>query len=308
MDLNKLGRAYRRFLRCMAVLAKFPITLGYLGAPWLAYIGLSPIKQEAAGFRQALEDAGKRFSDADWLSIWRKRLADQAIFCLHIFKQPKCDAKWVKQQITVDLAQLETLLQAQGSVLFLTYHHAYQHTLCAALGAAGLPLNALAAPEESSPLFAFIGTYIKQLHRGCALHFNGGKYLFFDRDMAGARMAKRALANGGILISLNDFSGSQEKCPAVPVFNRRITAPTGSVKLACRLGIPIVAGGMLRDGQHYQIVMRQIDNTQNITCIMRDYFAFLEEISADAPHFWDGWNWFSGLPHDSVETLNDSSS
>ena len=305
MELSALGRCYRSFLRCIALISKLPVTIGYYLAPWLAYYGFSPIRQDEALIKQALSDAGWQFSLIEWQQLWRKRLADHAIFCLNIFKQPAFNATWVKQHVSLDSELLDTLLAEHNSVLFLTYHHAYQHSLCGVLGVSGWHLNALAAPEESSAIFAFIGPYIRKLHQGCAMHFNGGKYLFFDRDMTGARMTKRALTEGGILISLNDFASPAEKCTAIPVFNRFISAPAGSVKLACRMGIPIVAGGMLRHGQDYKVVIRQLDNSQDVAAIMRDYFAFLAEIVADSPHFWDGWNWFSALPSDVPENIND---
>lgn len=305
MELFELGRCYRSFLRCIAVIAKFPVAIGYYLAPWLAYYGFSPIRQDEVSVRQALSDAGRKFSAIEWQKLWRKRLADHAIFCLNIFKQPRFDSAWVKKHVNFDSDLLDALLVEHHSVLFLTYHHAYQHSLCGVLGAPGRHLNALAAPEESSAIFAFIGSYIRKLHQGCAMHFNGGRYLFFERDITGARMTKRALTQGGILISLNDFTSPAENCTAIPVFNRFITAPAGSVKLACRMGVPIVAGGMLRSGEDYKIVMRQLDNTQDVAVIMRDYFSFLAEIVADAPHFWDGWNWFSSLSANASETTND---
>jgi len=295
MDLSALGRCYRSFLRCIAVIAKLPTAMGYYLAPLLAYYGFSPIKHDEALIKQALNDSGHKLSLVDWRRTWQKRLADHAVFCLNIFKQSSLKKEWVKKHVSLDSELLETLLAEHKSVLFLTYHHAYQHSLCGVLGASGWHLNALAAPEESSAIFSFIGPYIRKLHQGCAIHFNGGKYLFFGRDITGARMTKRALSEGGILISLNDFVSSAEKCPPIPIFNRYITAPAGSVKLACRMGIPIVAGGMLRTGQDYQVFMRQLDHTQSVEDIMCAYFEYLAEIVAKAPYFWDGWNWFSSL-------------
>jgi len=305
MAVSALGGCYRAFLRSIALIAKLPVAVGYYLAPRLAYYGFSPIRQDEERTKQALSDAGRQFATTDWQQLWRKRLADHAVFCLNIFKQPAFNSAWVKKHVSLDTKLLESLLAEHKSILFLTYHHAYQHSLCGVLGASGWHLNALAAPEESSAIFTFIGSYIRKLHQGCAMHFNGGKYLFFDRDITGARMTKRALAKGHILISLNDFVSPSKKCAAIPVFNRFITAPAGSVKLACRMGVPIVAGGMLRHGQDYQVVIRQLDNSQDVTAIMRDYFAFLEEIVADAPHFWDGWHWFSALPSDARENKND---
>ena len=130
MDLSTLGRCYRSFLRSIELIAKLPISFGYYLAPKLAYYGFSPIQKDEALIKQALSDSGKKFSSTNWRLFWRKRLADHAIFCLNIFKQPSFDATWVEQHVLLDSELLDTLLMEHRSVLFLTYHHAEKHTLC----------------------------------------------------------------------------------------------------------------------------------------------------------------------------------
>jgi len=304
MDISALGRCYRSFLRCIAVIAKLPISMGYYLAPLLAYYGFSPIKHDEALIKQALDDSGHKLSSTEWSQVWQKRLADHAVFCLNIFKQASFDEAWVNKHVFFDKESLQAL-DNRKSILFLTYHNAYSHTLCVALGSSGWRVNAFVAAEETSPIFDFVGCYIRQLHAGCVRHFNGGKYLFFDQNSVGASLTRRALADGGVLVATNDISNSSKKSPPIKFLGRVITPPIGNVKLACKMGVPIVAGVMVRDGDNYQLIYRQLDSNQSIEVIMTEYFDFLAELLTKYPHFWDGWNWFSDLPRDTHGNIND---
>ncbi|BCG66083.1 MAG: hypothetical protein methR_PLP0004 (plasmid) [Methyloprofundus sp.] len=304
MELSALGRCYRSFLRCLSLISKFPYSIAYYLAPLLANYGFSPISHEEPLVKQAVSDTGQSLSATEWRQFWHKRLADHAIFCLNIFKNASFDEAWVKKYVTFDKASLQAIDQNK-SILFLTYHNPYSHTLCVALGSSGWRVNPFVAAEETSPIFDFVGRYIKKLHAGCMRHFNGGKYLFFDQNSVGASLTRRALADGGILVATNDILNYSKKAPTIKFMGRLITPPIGNVKLACRMGIPIVAGLMVRDGEHYKIVYRQLDSHQSIEQIMTEYFDFLTELLAKYPAFWDGWNWFSSLPLDSAENTNE---
>ncbi len=247
-------------------------------------------------FQSAIKNSGLQILQKDWDKLWKKRLSDHAIFCLNIFKQPSFNNLWVKKHVSLESELLQLLLDKHKSILFLTYHHPYQHFLFSILGTFGWRINVLAAPEESSELFPFIGFYIRKMHKNCSIHFNNGKYLFFKNNLTGTRIAKRSLSQGGILISLNDFNINHKNNISTKLFNRFISAPTGSIKLACRMNIPIVVGVAIRNNNKYEIIIREIDNTKNIESIMNDYFNFLEEILKESSHLWDGWNWFSSLP------------
>ncbi len=304
MELSDLGRCYRSFLRYLSYISKLPLSVAYYVTPFLAWYGFSPIRHEESLVKQALSDSGRKLSPSDWQKLWRRRLADHAIFCLNIFKHASFDEAWVKNHVSFDKEGLQALDDSK-SILFLTYHNAYSHTLCVALGSSGWRVNAFVASEETSPIFEFVGSYIRQLHAGCVRHFKGGKYLFFDQNSVGASLTRRALADGGVLVATNDLNNASKKSPSIKFLGRVIRPPIGNVKLACKMGVPIVAGVMVRDGGHYQLIYRQLDSHQNIEAIMTEYFDFLTELLTKYPHFWDGWNWFSSLPSEVPETIND---
>jgi len=304
METTILGKCYRSFLRILSIIAYFPTIIAYKLAPLFAQYAFSPIDHEQPIMKKALQNAGYLFSPKDWQSLWKKHLADHAIFCLNIFKHSSFNTLWVKQHVKLDDKELNTLIKTHKSVLFLTYHHNFSHSLAVVLGSSGHKVNCFVAPEESSEIFEFIGIYIKRLHHGCTQHFNGGKYLFFNKNSTGAHITRRAFIEGGILVAANDIPSGSKKSPAINFLGRTIYPPIGNVRLACKMKIPIVAGLMVRDGQNYKLISRQLNSQQNTELIMTEYFSFLKEIIMQYPGIWDGWNFFSSLP---VAVINNES-
>ena len=294
MNLSQLGRRYRMFLRLIRLTTFLPRNIAYPTAPFFAYFGLSPISHQQQSVKNAILNAHIPFSN--WSIVWKKRLADHAIFCMNAFYHPQFNKQWLQDQVEIDSEFLRGLAKEHKSILLLTYHHPFHHTLFCVLGLLGLQTHVLAAQEESSLLFSYIGQYIKRLHKGCTKHFNGGGYLFFKNDIAGARMAKRVLLKGGVLVSLNDFMGDETKYPSSRLFNRRVSSPNGSIKLAQRMGVPIVTAIMVRTGNRYRVILQQIENNQSEESIMEDYFSFLSNVLLEHPEIWDGWDWFSSFP------------
>lgn len=143
-----------------------------------------------------------------------------------------------------------------------------------------------------------VGSYIRRLHQGCAMHFNGGNYLFFNTPKQFIHLTNDALGSSSVLISLNDFSTSGKMVDGniCRLLGRAILAPSGSVRLAQRLGTPIVAGITIREGTTYRVVFRQLDSGLPHREVMQSYFDFLSELLAEQSYFWDGWNWFGDLP------------
>ena len=80
------------------------------------------------------------------------------------------------------------------------------------------------------------------------------------------------------------------------MLGREIYAPSGSVRIAQRMGVPIVAGIAIREGASYRIVFRQLDGSLPYWEVMQSYFDLLAEILPENPGLWDGWDWFGNLP------------
>lgn len=292
MNQSDFGQRYRRFLWGMAILARLPIGMAYSFATLLAR-RFSPLLGNEATFRQSLLDSGIPF---DWMPVWRQRLADHAVFCVNSLRGAAFSQKWLQRHVEVDKALLARAAAEGKGVLFLTYHHPFHHTLFCVLGLLGLRVQVLASTEESSPIYGQIGQYIRAMHRNCARHFNGGDYLFFSQGQAGARMAGKALRNRDLLVSLNDYNhlGEEKTTIRQEILGRHTFIPVGSIRLACRMGAPVIAGVMLREGTHYRVELRRLD-AATPEAIAADYMAFLNEMLARHPAIWDGWDWFPTL-------------
>ncbi len=287
------GRNYRYFLLLLSAMAKLPDKLVYTLLPKLVTQVYSPIRQNEETIHQAMVDADIIIDD--WSVLWKKCLVNHAHFCLNAFKHASFDQQWLHKNVDIDHILLNQVKKKNKGALFLTYHHAFQHTLFCVLGLTGFRTQVLAAHEESTPLFPYIGQYIYKLHRNSAIHFNGGDYLFFKKNIRGARLAKNALLHGDLLVSLNDFATTMNP-NAYPLFNRSVSAPIGSIQIACRSKLPIILGIMYMVDQRYHVSLRLVESNYDPDTVMNTYFSFLSETLTKYPEVWDGWNWFSSLP------------
>lgn len=292
-NITRYGRNYRYFLLLLSAIAKLPDKLVHTLLPKIVTQIYSPIQHNEKNIHRAMIDANLPIDD--WPTLWEKCLVNQAYFCLNAFKHASLDQKWLHENVNIDHVLLRQVRKENEGVLFLTYHHAFQHTLFCVLGLTGFRTQVLAAHEESSPLSPYIGQYINKLHRNCASHFNGGDYLFFEKNIRGAQLAKNALMNGNLLVSLNDFATATNPS-TYPLLNRSVSAPIGSVRIACRARLPIMLGIMYRVDHRYQVNLRLLELNYDPDTVMNAYFSFLSETLTKYPEIWEGWNWFSSFP------------
>jgi len=295
-DVRAFGRDYRRFLRLILVVSHLhlPTAMAYKFAG-LVGERLGPLRWQKGSYRDGIE-AGGYLTEA-WPRLWRRKVQDHGAFCVNAFAHQHWDQTWFQAHVTMDATGLQRIMAEGRGCLFLTYHHAFHHTLFCLLGLAGFTVNVLAAPEESSVIFEEVGHFIRRLHQGCIRQFNGGKYLFISSARHAVRMTEEALAAGTVLCSLNDVpSGPQPVEKDFPrLAGRLLPVPSGSIRLAQRLGVPIVVGGVLRDGVSYRLVYRQLDATLPYPLVLQAYFDYLSEILKGCPEFWDGWDSFPCL-------------
>jgi len=295
-DVKSYGRDYQRLLALSSIASHLPLPIAYKVAGALGRFQ-GPLRWQADTYRSALSSAIKMpASDLD--DLWRRWVDDHGAFCVNVFCHDTWDRTWFDRHVKMDISGLEQILMRGNDCLFLTYHHAFHHTLFNLLGLAGFRINVLAAPEETSLIYDQISPYIHRLHRSSVTNFNGGNYLFFNTPRQAVNLMKKVLKSGSLLISLNDFStsGKTDTSDACHLLGRTILAPSGSIRLAQRLGVPIVAGIAIREETTYKVIFRQLNESLPHQKVMQSYFDFLAQLLAEQPHFWDGWNWFRDLP------------
>ncbi len=187
------------------------------------------------------------------------------------------------------------LLATEGGALVLTMHHDFHHTLFALAGRAGRRVGVVAAPEESSALFPWIGHAIHAMHRGCAAHFNGGDYLFMAPGASGAGTAvAHVLRRGELVFSLHDFAAPPGmRSLSAMLLGRRFEAPSGALELATRLRVPIYFAALVWQpdtrGYHLQVQRLSPEN------VVQDYMGALQATVLRWPWAWSGWQWFGDL-------------
>lgn len=295
-DVQAYGDDYRWFLSMSAALSHLPLPFAYKAAGAIGRLR-SPLRWQKRAYLDAI--TASRLPVADWNDLWHRRLDDHGAFCVNVFRHEGWNRRWFDRYVKMDSSTLEEIMASGKGCLFLTYHHPFSHTLFCLLGLAGFQMNPLVLPEESSIIYDQIGPFISRLHQGCASHFNGGNYRFFNLPRQALSMTHEVLTAGSVIISTNDFSvaGQVNKENACHLFGRAILAPSGSVRLAQRFGTPIVAGIAIREGTTYRVVFRQLDDELSHRDVMQSYFDFLAEILIENPSLWDGWNWFKDLPY-----------
>jgi hypothetical protein len=302
-DIQAFGRDYRRFLLLSKALSHLPLSFAYKMAG-AAGLFLSPLRWQKNRYQEAIVASGLQI--ADWKLLWHCYIVDHGAFCINVFRHETWDHHWFDHHVKMDRIALDKILVPGKGCLFLTYHHAFSHTLACLLGLIGLEVNPLVAPEESSIIYKQIGPFIRRLHRGCATHFNGGTYRFFNNPRQAIRATHEILMAGSVMISTPDFAiaGQVNEENTCYLFGRAILAPSGSIRIAQRLGTPIVAGITIRDGTSYHVVFRQLDGGLPTRDIMQAYFDFLAEILMENPSIWNGWDWFVDLPKIKLESEN----
>jgi hypothetical protein len=191
----------------------------------------------------------------------------------------------------------DEMLATPGGVLVLTMHHDFHHTLFAMAGRAGRRVRVIAAPEESSPLAAWLGEAIHAMHRACAHHFNGGDYLFMAPGAPGAGAAvAHALRRGEMVFSLHDFAAPEgmRSLPA-ELFGKQFEAPSGALELATRMKIPVYFAALVwqpvADGYHLEAHRLAPDSENPV----KAYTEAVQGTIKQWPWAWSGWQWFDDL-------------
>jgi lauroyl/myristoyl acyltransferase len=290
--LLAFGHRYCRLLKTFSWLARCGLARPRSAAIRRLGRWLSPYKAYRAKIQGAMESAlPLANSDAAWLA-W---LDNHTRFVTDFLAYPTMDARWVKENVSFESADVFSQLCAGGG-LFLTFHTHHQNTLACLPGLAGASVSAVAAAPAESPLYPVIGHWAEQLNRSSACHFNGGEYLFTN-DLRGlAKKLRHAFTAGQVVVCLADVNQGDSDGATVELLGRRIAPPTGVIEMALRLNVPVFAGILSPRGQGLVLKTVRIETQETLNGTLRAYFSLLEQSIIADPACWQGWEWFSDLP------------
>lgn len=291
---RRFALRYRRFLRLARWLSTLPAparlplarVLGRLASPYRLRAG-----RMIAAMRTALGLDARQARLA-----WRAWLENHGVFALSIYRYDSLDCGWLHDLIRVAQPEVLERIAAQGG-LVMTCHGHHQNTVAARIGLACGNLSPLAASAGSSPLYPVLGAFIEGINRDSARWFGKGRYLFMDNLRELVRETRRALSEGGTVLTLCDAQGGDAaEAPSGRIFGRTITPPTGAVAIALRLKAPIYAAIMTPAETGLELHLRELDASGGVAQVLGRYFEFLEARLRPCPAAWEGWEWWDSLP------------
>lgn len=245
-----------------------------------------------AGLDRALHDDGKA------RRAWRRHKALVGVAALQgsYFSRPT--TRWTDQcELVIDGAGAVHEVAGQGKgVLVMTYHHHFNLSFCSLMGRLGLPLSTIAMDARDTERFRRFATRFVNMYGQVESHFNGGSILYVKPNNS-IRPILRAFDQGHLVITANDFpevfDGKSRK--DLPFLGGTLSCPTGTVKLAIKRQLPIVAAYLDWDGgKRFRLVIRPVsDGTQTLKAreVMGRYLQVLEDGIARDPGLWEGWKW-----------------
>jgi len=284
-------RAARRF-------QGLPVPLAYaLTRRAVAFAGHNS-PPDAAAQRHGFEQDWCRatLSHADPGTAWQAARQAYAASLVNLHWHRERLARIARRVCSRDPAYV-SLLAEPGGALVTTFHHDFHHTLFALTGAAGRTVRVIAAPEDSSPLFPWLGELIHAQHRDCALHFSGGDYLFTQDEGSAGLAVAHALRRGELVFSLHDVgAGTGVRSEPAQVFGRAFAAPSGALELAMRLRRPVYFAALvwLPERQGYHVHAQRL--TPDPARPLAAYTAALEALVRRHPWAWTGWQWVGQWP------------
>ena len=111
------------------------------------------------------------------------------------------------------------------------------------------------------------------------------------------RSILRAFEKSHLVISANDFPEvfDDKNRKEFSFLSTSLSCPTGTVKLAVRKNIPIVAAYLnWLGGAKFELVIKPVSNGSEevkVKQAMKRYLSVLEQAVQNQPGIWEGWKW-----------------
>ena len=208
------------------------------------------------------------------------------------------DTSWINQcQLEINGAEsIQEFQRAGKGVLVMTYHHHLNMLFCNLLARLNFPITTIAMDDRDNPKYKKFGSRINRIYQHAEKILNGGEIILVKPQRL-ARPILRAFEKNHLVITANDFPDifDDKNRKTLSFLNTTLSCPTGTVKLAVKKNIPIVAAYLKwLGGNQFEMVIKPVnDGAEEIKVkeAMGRYLAILESMVEEEAGIWEGWKW-----------------
>jgi len=208
------------------------------------------------------------------------------------------DTSWIERcQVDIQGADIIDRLQQQGKgVLVMTYHHHFNMLFCNLLGRLGLPIATIAMDDRGSDRYQKFSKRVNRIYDHAERLLNGGEIILV-KPQSQVRPILRAFEKNQLVVTANDFPDTfdDKNRRDFSFLGTTLSCPTGTVKLAVKKQIPIVAAYLNWNGnERFRLSIHPVSNGEEAMTpesAMENYLGVLETLVNDDPGLWEGWKW-----------------
>ena len=231
-------------------------------------------------------------------AAWHRHLALLGVHRFQSTYYAGNDINWIKQcQLEVLGADVikEAHLQGKG-VLVMTYHHHFNMLFCNLLATLGLPVTTIAMDDRGGDGYRNFSNRVNRIYNHAERLLNGGDIILV-KPQSQVRPILRAFEKNHLVITANDFPNvfDDKNRMDLPFLGTTLSCPTGTVKLAVKKNIPVVAAYLNWDGdERFKLVIRKISDGGEgmpVNTAMSCYLEVLTTMIEEDPGLWEGWKW-----------------
>ena len=135
--------------------------------------------------------------------------------------------------------------------------------------------------------------YMERMIEDSEQHFNGGHYILVDYQNRFVRRIYRALEEGEVVLSANDFPNdlAPKRRISLPFLNQTVSIPYGSIKIAVEQGALITSAFMRWHGKDRFSVEFSPIEAGSVEEVCAVYTDRLQQTVMRDPGGWEGWKW-----------------
>lgn len=254
------------------------------------------LKSHKPAFLSGLNKHSKHAEGAEQSWQRHKTLVGLNRLASSYYAQP--DMSWL-QKLPLEIKgeeHLRALHDLNRGVLVMTYHHHLNMLFCNMLARTGLPVTTIALDDRDKSRPGRAMNRVSRIHTHAATMVNGGELLLI-KPKQGVRPILRAFEKNHLVISANDFPEvyDDKNRKDLPFLGTTLSCPTGTVKLAVKKHIPIIAAYLNWLGEdRFELCLVPVSDgseEMQVKVVMTKYLGVLEDMVQKQPGIWEGWKW-----------------